>query len=141
MITNVLRDVQTKYGSDVNIVTGRNVNMNDGCNSSSSSSSSRRRRKSKGIVSDVVVAYLSANSPDLLLSVLGCTDSTFTNTTTVADDDSSSNRTTHDEAIMSLSVSTPIVAMCNTRWSSRDITTALRLRYDDKDSDDDSHNK
>ena len=44
MITNVLRDVQTKYGSDVNIVTGRNVNMNDGCNSSSSSSSSRRRR-------------------------------------------------------------------------------------------------
>ena len=70
---------------------------------------------------DVVIAYLADNSPDLLLSLLGCIDLAHcsSNTNNIIDNSE------REEAALSL-----LPAMINVRWTPLEIQRALRVHND-----------
>ena len=65
------------------------------------------------IIDDVVIGYLADNSPDLLLSLLGCIDLT------------TRNNEQHDDDDLPL----PLPAMINVRWTPLEIQQALRVHH------------
>ncbi|KAL7437650.1 hypothetical protein ACHAXM_005741 [Skeletonema potamos] len=69
---------------------------------------------------DVVIGYLADNSPDLLLSMLGCIDLAHCTST-------KSNSSDSNECAKALS---PLPAMINVRWTPFEIQQALRVHAD-----------
>eukprot|EP00985_Skeletonema_marinoi_P014607 scaffold7421_cov120-Skeletonema_marinoi.AAC.2 len=68
---------------------------------------------------DIVIGYLADNSPDLLLSMLGCIDLTH-----CSGNNSSSDKCERKEAL------SPIPAMINVRWTPLETQRALRVHTD-----------
>lgn len=69
---------------------------------------------------DIVIGYLADNSPDLLLSMLGCID-----LTQCSANKNSSDKCDLDEAL------SPLPAMINVRWTPLEIQRALRVHTDE----------
>lgn len=70
--------------------------------------------------SDTVIAYLADNSPDLLLSMMGCIDLTHCSESNSSGD----NKCKLEEAL------SPLPAMINVRWTPLEIQRALRVHTD-----------
>lgn len=70
---------------------------------------------------DIVIGYLADNSPDLLLSMLGCIDLTHCGVATSTGDDTCKL----EEAL------SPLPAMINVRWTPLEIQRALRVHTED----------
>ena len=81
---------------------------------SDSNDEHRQLNKNEIIIDDVVIGYLADNSPDLLLSLLGCIDLTTTR-----------NNEQHDDEDLPL----PLPAMINVRWTPLEIQQALRVHH------------